>query len=80
MGWTLGRYFFFRYVTITMWFILGITSLIFVIDFTELSSRTTDIAGFSTGLAVAVSAMRAPMVLQQTIPFIALFSAMTTLV
>ena len=29
MGWTLGRYFFFRYATITTWFFLGIFALIF---------------------------------------------------
>lgn len=80
MGWTLSRYFFFRYVTITTWFFLGIAALVFIIDFTELSSRTSDIANFSTGLALSVSAMRVPMVMQQTIPFIALFSAMATLV
>ena len=27
MGWTLGRYFFFRYVTITFWFFVGIFAL-----------------------------------------------------
>ncbi|HWK65662.1 MAG TPA: LPS export ABC transporter permease LptG [Rhizobiaceae bacterium] len=80
MGWTLSRYFFFRYVTITTWFFLGIAALVFIIDFTELSSRTSDIANFSTGMALGVSAMRVPMVMQQTIPFIALFSAMATLV
>lgn len=80
MGWTLSRYFFFRYVTITTWFILGIAALVFIINFTELSSRVSDIAGFSTGLAISLSAMRVPMVMQQTIPFIALFAAMATLV
>jgi lipopolysaccharide export system permease protein len=80
MGWTLSRYFFFRYVMITTWFFLGIAALVFIIDFTELSSRTSDIANFSIGLALSVSAMRVPMVMQQTVPFIALFSAMATLV
>ena len=47
MGWTLGRYFFFRYVTITVWFFLGIFALIFLIDFTELSGRTAGLPGFT---------------------------------
>ena len=40
MGWTLGRYFFIRYATITAWFFVGIFALVFLIDFTEFSSRT----------------------------------------
>lgn len=80
MGWTLNRYFFFRYVVITLWFFLGIAALVFIVDFTELSSRTSDIPGFSAGMALTVSAMRVPMVMQQTVPFIALFAAMATLV
>lgn len=80
MGWTLSRYFFFRYITITTWFFLGISALVFIIDFTELSSRTSDIADFSAGLALTVSLMRVPMVMQQTVPFIALFAAMATLI
>lgn len=80
MGWTLSRYFFLRYVVITTWFFIGISALVFIVDFTELSSRTSDIPGFSAGLALSVSAMRVPMVMQQTVPFIALFAAMATLV
>ena len=80
MGWTLGRYFFFRYATITTWFFLGIFALVFLIDFTELSSRTAGLPGFTVKLAFAVSALRVPMIMQQTVPFVALFSAMATLV
>ncbi len=80
MGWTLGRYFFWRYATITTLFLLGILALIFLIDLTEFSSRTAGLPGFSMGLAFAISALRVPMILQQTVPFIALFGAMATLV
>ena len=45
MGWTLGRYFFFRYAVITSWFFLGVFALIFLIDFTELSSRVGGLSG-----------------------------------
>jgi len=80
MGWTLGRYFFFRYVAITIWFFIGLLALVFLIDFTELSGRTTGLPGFTYGTAVAISALRMPMIMLQTVPFVGLFSAMATLV
>ncbi|RUX55991.1 LptF/LptG family permease, partial [Mesorhizobium sp. M7A.F.Ca.CA.002.09.1.1] len=80
MGWTLGRYFFFRYVTITIWFFIGLLALVFLIDFTELSGRTTGLPGFTYGTAVAISGLRMPMIMLQTVPFVGLFSAMATLV
>ena len=80
IGWTLGRYFLIRYMTITTWFFLGIFALIFLIDFTEFSSRTSALPDFSVWIALAVSALRIPMILLQTIPFIALFAGMATLV
>ncbi|MEI9424620.1 LPS export ABC transporter permease LptG [Mesorhizobium sp. Cs1299R1N1] len=80
MGWTLGRYFFFRYVAITIWFFLGLLALVFLIDFTELSGRTTGLPGFTYGTAMAISGLRMPMIMLQTVPFVGLFSAMATLV
>ncbi|MBZ9674936.1 LPS export ABC transporter permease LptG [Mesorhizobium sp. ES1-1] len=80
MGWTLGRYFFFRYVTITIWFFIGLLALVFLIDFTELSGRTTGLPGFTYGTALAISGLRMPMIMLQTVPFVGLFSAMATLV
>lgn len=80
MGWTLGRYFFIRYVTITLWFFLGLFTLVFLIDFTELTSRTARLPGFSYQIGLAISALRVPMIMLQTIPFVGLFSAMAMLV
>jgi lipopolysaccharide export system permease protein len=80
IGFTLGRYFFMRYAVITTWILLGMLGLIFLIDFTEFSSRTSGMPGFSFSSALAVSALRIPMILLQTVPFVALFSAMATLV
>ena len=80
MGWTLGRYFFFRYVTITVWFFIGLLALVFLIDFTELSGRIVGLPGFTYGSAFAISALRMPMIMLQTVPFVGLFSAMATLV
>lgn len=80
MGFTLGRYFFFRYATIAMWFFVGNFALIFLVDFTEFSSRSSGLPGFTFGLALLISALRVPMVVLQTVPFVALFAAMATLV
>ncbi|MGF7006052.1 LPS export ABC transporter permease LptG [Aminobacter sp. BE322] len=80
MGWTLGRYFFFRYAAITTWFFVGIFALIFIIDVTEFSSNIGGLPGYSFGLALTVSALRVPMIMQQTVPFVGLFGAMATLV
>jgi len=80
MGWTLGRYFFFRYVVITTWFFVGIFALIFIIDVTEFSSNVGGLPGFKFSIALTVSALRVPMIMQQTVPFVALFGAMATLI
>ncbi len=80
MGWTLARYFFNRYASITFWFFVGVYALVSLIDFTELANRTSGVPGYSAGLAMNVSALRVPMIMQQTVPFVALFSAMATLV
>jgi lipopolysaccharide export system permease protein len=80
IGWTLGRYFFRRYIVITGWFLIGIFSLIFIIDFTEQSSRLSGLPGYSLPVGLLMTSMRAPMVLQITVPFIALFAAMATLI
>ncbi|MEI5677439.1 MULTISPECIES: LPS export ABC transporter permease LptG [unclassified Mesorhizobium] len=80
MGWTLGRYFFSRYAVITMWFFLGIYALVFLIDFTEFSSRVSGLPNFTFFTALSVSALRVPMIMMQTVPFVALFAAMATLI
>ncbi len=80
MGWTLNRYFFLRYATITTWYFLGVYALITLIDFTEFSSRTIGVPGFTVGLAFTVSALRVPTIMLQAVPFVALIAAIATLV
>ena len=80
MGWTLSRYFFLRYATIATWFFLGVFALIFLVDFTEFSRRVSGIPGVTIGAVLTVSALRVPMIMQQTVPFVGLFAAMATLV
>lgn len=80
MGWTLSRYFFLRYISITIGLFIAISTLVLIINFTELSSRTGDAPGFTASAVLLVSAMRVPMVMQQVVPFIALISAMAMLI
>ncbi len=80
IGWTLGRYFFIRYVQITLYFLLGIFALALLLDFTENASKLSNLPDYSVWAALALSAMRVPFIMQQMIPFVALFSAMATLI
>ncbi len=75
---TLGRYFFKRYMITAGWFFAGIFAIIFLIDLSENSSRFSSALGY-TGL-LWLTLLRLPQFLQQTVPFIALFSGMTTMV
>lgn len=80
MGWTLHRYFLRRYAITTAWFFLGLFVLIFLVDFTEFTSRVAGLSGYTVPLGLGMSALRVPMVVLQTIPFVALFSAMALLI
>lgn len=80
IGFTLGRYFFIRFVMMTAYFLLGVFTLSLIIDFTQLSGRTSMLPQYTVLGALALSAMRVPFVLQQTVPFIALFASMATLI
>ncbi|WP_455474528.1 LPS export ABC transporter permease LptG [Bartonella sp. B30(2025)] len=79
IGWTLGRYFLIRYIKITCYFFIGIFALAFLIDFTENSGHLSYLPHYTTQNALFISLLRIPFIMQQIIPFIALFSAMATL-
>ncbi|GAB4349814.1 MAG: LPS export ABC transporter permease LptG [Oricola sp.] len=79
MGRTLQRYFFFQTLRMIVFFALGIAAVAYLIDFTELSNRTSSLPQYSVGTALALSAMRVPFILQIALPFIVLFATMTTL-
>lgn len=80
IGLTLGRYFFARYIGIALWIFFGLFALIFIIDFTEFSNRTSGLANYSLTAALAASALRVPMLMQQSVPFVGLFAAMAMLI
>lgn len=77
---TLGLYFFRRYIVTTAWFLLGIFSLIFIIDFSEMSNRVGALPGYTLSTGLLVTALRIPMILMQTVPFVALFAGMAALI
>jgi lipopolysaccharide export system permease protein len=79
IGFTLWRYLFRRYVVMTFWFILGILTIVYMVDFTEFSRRASSLSGYSLGLGAYLSLLRLPNFLQETIPFVVLFSSMTVL-
>lgn len=76
----LGRYFFRRYALTTLWFFLGVASIIFLADFSETARRFSDLEGYSVLGAVALTLFRLPQILIQTVPFIVLFVGMTVLI
>lgn len=79
IGMTLWRYLFRRYVVMTGWFILGVLAIIYMIDFTEFSSRASNLPGYTLSIGMYLSLLRLPNIIQTTIPFVILFSSMSVL-
>ena len=77
---TLGRYFFKRYISTAFWFLLGVSAIIFLADFSETSRRLSGLNGYSLYGALAMTALRVPQILQQAIPTLSLFIGMTVLI
>jgi lipopolysaccharide export system permease protein len=80
IGWTLGRYIFFRYLSAVGAFLVGLAALIFIVDFSQLNERAGSLPQFTLATGLQVSAARVPMVLIQVIPFVALFGSMAMLI
>jgi lipopolysaccharide export system permease protein len=78
--WTLNIYFFKRYMLTIFWFVIGVVSLIFLIDFNETSNRMSDLPGYTVTGGLAMTGLRLPLILQQTVPFVVLFAGMTTMI
>jgi lipopolysaccharide export system permease protein len=77
---TLFRYFLKRHLLTIFWFFLGVTALVFLIDFIETSGLRGNIPGFTLLDSFYLTAMRVPLILQQTVPFVMLLAGITTLV
>ncbi|WP_409361768.1 LPS export ABC transporter permease LptG [Bartonella heixiaziensis] len=80
IGRTLGRYFFIYYLKMVCYFFGGILILALLIDFTENSGRLSYLPHYTAKDAFLISVLRIPFIMQQLIPFIALFSAMAMLI
>lgn len=79
IGRTLFLYFFRRYLAIAAQFFVGVVVISFLVDFTEFSRRVGSLPQYTVGAGMLVSALRIPLIIQDAIPFIILFSAMATL-
>ena len=77
---TLGRYFLRRYLVTMFWFFIGVIAIIYLVDFSETTGRLAGFASYSLIGVLYLTALRLPLILQQTIPFITLFVGMTTLI
>jgi lipopolysaccharide export system permease protein len=77
---TLGRYFFRRYLITAFWFMLGVSGIIFLADFSETTRRLSGLTEYSVIGALGMTALRLPSILQQTIPTLSLFIGMTVLI
>ncbi|MFN3635550.1 MAG: LptF/LptG family permease, partial [Rhizobium rhizophilum] len=64
----------------SLWFILGVVSISYLIDFTETAGRYDGLPGYSIAGVLYLTALRLPLILQQTVPFIGLFVGMATLI
>lgn len=80
LGRTLQLYIFKYMFKMTMYFFIGIGTLIFLVDFTELNNRFGNLNGFTTSLGFYITAMRLPFILSVAIPFVILAATMTTLI
>jgi lipopolysaccharide export system permease protein len=77
---TLNRYFFTRYAITSGWFFVGVSAIVFLADFSENAGRLSGLPGYSVAIGLLMTAVRLPLILQQTMPFMVLFVGMTTLI
>ncbi|AKK19947.1 LptF/LptG family permease [Candidatus Liberibacter africanus] len=68
----LWKYFFKYYLKNTLYFLLAITVLIFVIDLNEIQTRMGGLPKYETSWGIILVFTRVPLIIQQVIPFIIL--------
>ena len=77
---TLTIYFFKHYMKISAWFFLGVAAIIFLVDFSGNSGAAPTGDSFGLAKIAWLTLMRMPLLLQQTVPFVVLFSSMIALI
>lgn len=79
IGRTLSAYFFKRYLATFLQFFIGICLIAYLVDFTEFSRARSSLPEFTVSLALFISALRVPIIMQTAIPFIVMFAAIASL-
>ncbi|MEM9575134.1 MAG: LptF/LptG family permease, partial [Pseudomonadota bacterium] len=79
MGRTLQIYIFKYMLRMTAYFAIGLGSLIFLADFSEMNNRLSAISTYQITTGLALSAARLPFILQIALPLIVLASTMAAL-
>lgn len=76
IGWTLGAYLFRRFSTSIAAVFAAVAALIALLDFIEMFRRLSDIPNGSALEAAYLTALRAPSICEQTLPFVVLAGSM----
>ncbi|ACK51156.1 permease YjgP/YjgQ family protein [Methylocella silvestris BL2] len=76
IGWTLGRYFSARFLTLILAVFVTICGMVFVVDFVEMLRRTTDLPDASPRSVALLAMLRAPSASEQLMPFCVLCGSM----
>lgn len=79
IGRTLFFYFLRRYLAMTAQFLIGVTVIAYLADFTEFARRASSLEGYTVALGLYASLLKMPLLLQMAIPFTVLFAGMATL-
>lgn len=79
MGSTLQIYIFNYMLRMTFYFLIGLGSLIFLIDFSELNNRLSEISSYAVSDGLLLAAARLPFILQVALPLVILAGTMATL-
>lgn len=76
--WTLDRYFFRRFVTSFLTTLLVIFAIVYLVNLVEVG-RQNRFSSAGLGVTALIAALRVPSIVEEAFPFIALFSALFTL-
>ena len=74
---TLARYFGLRYLSTLMAVLLGLFTLIVLLDYVEMMRRMSDIPNVSALTAAKMSLFRVPQIVERVLPFCVLIATMS---
>jgi len=79
MGRTLQLYIFKYMLRMSAYFVVGLGTLIFLIDFSELNNRLSSLSSYEISTGLSLSASRLPFIIQVALPLVILAATMATL-